>query len=176
MSVKTGVAVALLAGTVLGTAAVAGGLGRAEGPGLPGHGGADSFGLLGRLDSYCALAKIALGLSDAQDQQIKAILASHREEFLALVERLHTIRESVSQAARQENVDETLIRERVQEATGPLADLAVLHAKVHHEVGAVLTPEQRKKAEALHDVLRSHRGLFRKAIGERLRELFGERS
>jgi Spy/CpxP family protein refolding chaperone len=176
MRAKTGIAMGLLAATVVGMAAAASVWAQAEAPGLAGPGERGAFGLLGRLEGFCGVAKIALGLTDAQDQQIKAILRSHREELGAVLERLRTAHDSVSQVVRQDDVDEALIRGRVQQATGALADLAVLHARVHHEVAAVLTAEQRQKAEAFHAVFRSHRDAFRKSFGQRLHQLFEDRS
>lgn len=98
-----------------------------------------------------------LGLSEQQTAQIKSILRSHREEFRGIMGELRTVHEGVRKAADQEAIDETAIRQRVGEALQPLGDLAVLHARVHQEVAAVLTPEQRRKAEALHEKWRGRR-------------------
>jgi Spy/CpxP family protein refolding chaperone len=177
MSIKTGIALTALAVALAGTAAAAAVWGQSETSPTEGLAGPAEHALgLGRLEGFCRMARIALDLTDAQDEQIKEILRAHHDDFRSVMERLHAAHESVSQAVRQETVDEALIRQRVQEANGALADLAVLHARVHHEVAAVLTPEQRKKAEALHDAFRSRREFFRKAIGERLHRLFEARS
>jgi Spy/CpxP family protein refolding chaperone len=178
MSIKTGIALTVLAATVVGTTAAARVWGQSEASPFTGSiGGPAEHALgLGRLEGFCRMAKIALDLTDAQDEQIKGILRAHHDDFRSVMERLHASHEAVSQAVRQETVDEALIRQRVQEANGALGDLAVLHARVHHEVAAVLTPEQRKKAEAFHDAFRSRRELFRKAIGEGLRRFFEARS
>ena len=178
MSIKTGIALTVLAVSVVATTAAARVWGQSETSPLTGSiGGPAEHALgLGHLEGFCRMAKIALDLTDAQDAQIKEILRAHQDDIRSVMERLHAAHESVSQAVRQDAVDEALIRQRVQEANGALGDLAVLHARVHHEVAAVLTPEQRKKAEALHDVFRSRHELFRKAIGGTLHRLFEARS
>jgi Spy/CpxP family protein refolding chaperone len=63
-------------------------------------------------------------------------------------------------------MDEGAIRQGVGEALGPLGDLAVLHARVRREIGAVLTPEQRQKAESLLEQFWSHRAGMRKQLHE----------
>jgi Spy/CpxP family protein refolding chaperone len=177
MSIKTGIALAALAVTVVATTETARVWGQSEASSFADTSGPaeHAFGL-GRLEGFCRMAKIALDLTDAQDEQIKGILHAHHDDMRSVMERLHAAHDSVSQAVRQDTVDEALIRQRVQEANGALGDLAVLHARVHHEVAAVLTPEQRKKAEALHDLFRSRREHFRKAIGEVLHRFFEARS
>ena len=138
-------------------AALAGGLLWAQASGAPGtgpHGRFGSFGPFGFMAAHHALHE--LGLTDEQKTQIKGILRSHRQEFRGSVERLRTAHEAVRQLSRQDAIDEDAIREKVREATGPLGDLAVLHARVRREIGAVLTPEQRQKAESLLEQFRSH--------------------
>jgi Spy/CpxP family protein refolding chaperone len=66
----------------------------------------------------------------------------------------------------QPGIDEAAIRAAVAQAVGPLGDLAVLHVRVRQEIDAVLTPEQRQKAEALHEKLRSHVEEIRKSMHE----------
>src|SRR6266702_3938328 len=66
--------------------------------------------------------------------------------------------------SRQDAIDEDAIRERVREAVGPLGDLAVLHARVRREIGAVLTPEQNQKAESLLEQFRTHHEGMRKFL------------
>jgi Spy/CpxP family protein refolding chaperone len=130
-------------------AAVAGGA--AWGQGWGAHA---PFGFFGILAAHHAMKE--LDLSAPQRAQVKDILRSHRQEFQQITERLHSVHEAVQAAARQEQPDEAAIREKVSAALDPLGDLAVLHAQVQHQIHAVLTPEQRQKAEALHEKLRAH--------------------
>jgi periplasmic protein CpxP/Spy len=131
----------------------------------------------------CGPLRFLMGMHDAmrdldltadQRTQIKGILRSHRDEFHEILDRLRTEHEAVRQAADQDTIDEAAIRERVAAAAGPLGDLAVLHAKVHHEISAVLTPEQREKAKALHEKMSGHihemRMHFHDVAGEMLED------
>ena len=115
-----------------------------------------------------------LDLTAEQETQIKGILRSHREEFHDILDRLKAEHEAVRKAADQDTIDEAAIRERVAAAAGPLGDLAVLHARVHHEISAVLTPEQREKAKGLHEKMRGHieemRMHFHELAGEMLED------
>ena len=144
-------------------AALAGGLLWAQASGLPGgglHGPHGGFGPFGFMAAHHALHE--LGLTDPQKTQIKAILRSHKQEFHGAMDRLHAVHEAVGQLSRQDAIDEDAIREGVRDAVGPLGDLAVLHARVRREIGAVLTPEQRQKAESLLEQFHSyHQGMRR---------------
>lgn len=144
----------------------------AQAPGLPGGGHFGPFGPLLALHH----AKQELGLTTDQEKQIKGILRSHREEFEGIVERLHAGHEAVRQAGDQATFDEAAIRDRVAEAVAPLGDLAVLHARVHREIGAVLTAEQRQKAEAFREKLRSHIREFHKSMHELADDLLEDHS
>ncbi len=146
-------------------AALAGGLLWAQASGLPGVGPHRLFGPIGPFGFMAAHHALhELGLSDEQKTHIKGILRSHRQEFHGAVDRLRTLHETVGQLSRQDAIDDDAIRERVREAVGPLGDLAVLHARVRREIGAVLTPEQSQKAESLLEQFRTHHEGMRKFL------------
>jgi Spy/CpxP family protein refolding chaperone len=90
-----------------------------------------------------------LGLTDDQRQQVRTIMDRHREDFRSLGERMRTAREAVHAAVTSESPDESAIRTASAALADVQADGAVLRAKVHQEVWAVLTPEQREKAKSL---------------------------
>lgn len=98
-----------------------------------------------------------LELSAEQSAQIKGILRSYRAEFHGIVERLHGVHESVRRSTHADVLDEATLRAQVGAAAEPLGDLAVLHARVRQEIAAVLTPEQRAKAERMHERWRERR-------------------
>ena len=77
-----------------------------------------------------------LDLTDEQKVEIKAILKSHHEELLDSLGKLKALHQTVGNIPRQKEID------------------------------AVLTPEQRQKAEALHEKLRSHVEEMRKSMHE----------
>lgn len=152
------------AGAILGVVALAGAAVWAQGPGMGPHG---PFGHLGGFGPFAAHHGLRqLDLTDEQKSQIKGILKSHREEFHASLEKLRTLHQTVGKIAHQPEIDEAAIRAAVGQAVGPLGDLAVLHVRVRQEIDAVLTPEQRQKAEALHEKLRSHVEEIRKSMHE----------
>lgn len=147
-------------------AALAGGLLWAQASGGPGGAFHGPFGRFGPFGFMARHALDELGLSDAQKTQIKGILRSHRQEFRGAMERLRAVHEAVGQLSRQDTIDEDAIREGVRDAVGPLGDLAVLHARVRREIAAVLTPEQRQKAESLLEQFQSHHEGMQKFLHE----------
>jgi len=101
---------------------------------------------------------LALDLTDAQQEQIKAIYEGHRQQFDQLRTRGRTAQGAVRAAVEADEVNEQAIRSAVSARAQIEADGAVLRATVRKEVEALLTPEQRAKADAL-----------RKAMPERFR-------
>lgn len=119
------------------------GVGVGRGPMGPGGG----FGLgfaLGRLD-----------VTSEQRQQIRTIMQSHRQEFQALAERRRAAQQALQAAMTADPLDEAAIRSASAALAEVQADAAVLRAKVHREVFAVLTPEQQAKAKALREEART---------------------
>jgi protein CpxP len=115
--------------------------GRMGGPGRGGPMG----GPLGLLPMFGR----ELNLTDAQKDQIKSIVESHRDEWKALGDRERAARQALEQAITSGTVDEGLIRQRSAEAAAVQADLAVARARTHAEVFQILTPEQKAKAQEL---------------------------
>jgi len=95
------------------------------------------------------LALGQLGLTDAQRDQIKKILDSHKDEAQAFATEAQPAHEALRNAVEANDVG------AIQAASTALASViakgAVLRAKVHAEVFAVLTDEQKAKAKALRD-------------------------
>lgn len=92
-----------------------------------------------------------LDLSDAQREQVKAVMGRHREAFQALAGRRSEARQQLHDAIASETIDERLIRERSAAVSVVEADGAVLKARVRSEVAQILTPEQRDKANAARE-------------------------
>jgi Spy/CpxP family protein refolding chaperone len=113
-----------------------------------GPGGVGGRPLIGRMMMGRAMifGRIArqLGLTDAQKQDIRAIVQSHKTDFQALAQQAMPVRQQL-QAAIQNGDTAT-----IQALGGQLGQLAVdralLATKVRQEVFAKLTPEQRDKA------------------------------
>jgi len=111
------------------------------GPGpMAGRGGPmGPMGLLGPLPPRIAEQ---LGLSDAQKDQIRNIMESHRVEVRALMDRANAAREALEAAITSTTFDETTIRVRSAESAAIEADMAVMRARIRAEVVQILTPAQ----------------------------------
>lgn len=141
-----------IAALVLAVAAsVALAAGARQGHGPRGFGGGMGFGP--GLPPLRMLA-VALDLTEAQQQQARAILDAHKAELQQIRERGRTAHEQVRAAVEAPAVDEAAIRAAVDAAAKVQADAAVLRAKIRQEVFNILTPEQRTKAEQLKDTAR----------------------
>ena len=91
-----------------------------------------------------------LNLTDAQKDQLKGIMDSHRDESKGLGDRAMKARQALHAAVTADVVDEGLIRARAAELATIESDLAVAQARIHAEVFRILTPEQQAQArEAL---------------------------
>lgn len=91
----------------------------------------------------------ALGLTDAQREQVKAAMESHKTEFEQQFEKARAARTALHDAVTADTFDEAAVRQKAADLAVVEADGAVLRAKVHSEVWALLTPEQRQKAKDL---------------------------
>ena len=109
------------------------------GPGGDGRG----FGLLRELGIR------HLDLSDAQQEQVRGILESHRAEFTNIRERLRVAFRNLNDVVTGSSFDEAAVRSRSAEVAAVQSDAAVLRAKVHSEVWSILTSEQQQKAAEL---------------------------
>jgi protein CpxP len=159
---RTGTVLALgaVVAALAGTAALAGSVAWAHGRERQGAWGHGPFGIWHH--GHDSLKQ--LDLTDDQQARIKAVLRSHADEFHEILDRLKAEHEAVREISDQETIDEAAIRDRVRQAADPLGDLAVLHARAHQEIGAILTPEQRQKAKALRQEMRSHMQEMRKSM------------
>jgi protein CpxP len=117
-----------------------GGPGRGFGPGPGGP-----FGILGELGHGLR----QLDLSDAQREQLRGVMESHRAEFQAFGDRMRTAHEALDMVVTAEAVDESAIRARSADLAAVQADAAVLRARVHQEIFSLLTAEQQAKAKEL---------------------------
>jgi periplasmic protein CpxP/Spy len=89
-----------------------------------------------------------LDLSEAQREQIRTIMQSHREEAQALAQRGAATLRTLNDATLAGG-DEGAIRQHSQTLGEVVGDAAILRSRVHSEVWGVLTPEQQAKATAM---------------------------
>lgn len=116
------------------------------GHGFRGPGGPGGGALGGLLGVHPDLPLGALKLTDAQREQVRGILQSHRSEAESLRQRSDAAHEALRAATTASTVDEAAIAQQGQAFGALIADAAVLRAKVRSEVLAVLTPEQQAEA------------------------------
>jgi Spy/CpxP family protein refolding chaperone len=110
-----------------------------------GAGGPGRMGPMGPLMPLLA----RLGLSDAQKDQVKAIMQSHADEFKALGTRAAAAHTALETAETTDPVDEGTIRQMSAEVAAVDADMAVARAHVRSEVFQVLTADQKTQAKQL---------------------------
>ena len=93
----------------------------------------------------------ALGLSDEQKEQVKAIFRKHRDETAPLRKEMVSGRRELRNLIQSDKPDEAAIREQVKKIAATSGNLAVRRATIFQEVRAVLTPEQIRKFRALQE-------------------------
>ena len=92
----------------------------------------------------------ALNLTDAQKEQVKAIMDAERTAGEARHAKLHEIQKQIEAATANGQFDETVIRGLANQEAQLMADQKVEHIRVHSKIYALLTAEQRTKAEQMH--------------------------
>jgi protein CpxP len=139
---------------VAGTAVLSAQQGPPMGPpeGRPGRGPMGMRGGPGGPLGPFGVALRQLDLTEAQRDQVKAIMESHKEQMQATGEKVREARKAVEAAIAAETVDEAAIRNAHAQLAQAMADGAVLRANVRHEVMQILTPEQKAKAAELKQV------------------------
>ncbi|MDQ5845632.1 MAG: Spy/CpxP family protein refolding chaperone [Acidobacteriota bacterium] len=91
-----------------------------------------------------------LNLTDAQKQQVKAILEQTEATAGGIHTKLDEIRKQLDAATANGQFDETQVRSLASQKAQLDADMLVEHLRTKSKVFAILTPEQRTKAEELH--------------------------
>ena len=124
------------------------GRGGRGGPGGPG-GPMGALGpmMLGRLD-----------LTADQQDRVKQILDSHRDDQQAIHQRARAAHDALESAITGASFDENLIRTRAADVAAVEADEMVLQARTYAEVHQILTADQQAKLKTMQDEMREHRG------------------
>jgi len=115
----------------------------------PGRGPGGPMGMLPMLGPR-------LGLTDAQQDQVKAIAAAHKDEWKALADRGRTAHLALDDAIGADTVNEALIRQKSAEAAAVDADVAVARAHAHAEVFQILTADQKAQLKAMQAQMKEH--------------------
>ena len=91
----------------------------------------------------------ALGLSGEQQQQIQAIRAAGKMAIGSLRRQLKESKEQLRTLGKADSFDEAAVRELVASLEPIHSELLVAQARMRNEIRAVLTPDQRLKADSL---------------------------
>ena len=125
-----------------------------RGPGGQGGPGGRGQGMFGRgpggpMAGMMMRGLAQLNLTDAQKTQLKEVREANKEATQALAKRMIAAREAMGDAVTADTVVEADIRAKAADVAAAEVDAALLRAKVHAQVFALLTPEQRAKAKEL---------------------------
>jgi Spy/CpxP family protein refolding chaperone len=90
-----------------------------------------------------------LDLTEAQQEQVKAILESEREKAEPLRQQLAETREKIRKAIEAEPFDEAAVRALAASQNETRVELVVSRARVRGQIFALLSPEQREQAMKL---------------------------
>jgi Spy/CpxP family protein refolding chaperone len=108
----------------------------------------------------------ALNLTDAQREQVRTIMQSHRDEGQALVQKAQASMEALRKAT-DATVDEGAAAQQGQALGAVIAEAAVLRGRVRGEVFAILTPEQQAEANKIAADRQQRMQQFRQKAGQR---------
>jgi periplasmic protein CpxP/Spy len=129
------------------------------GPGGFGRGGFGGLAILRQLE-----------LTDEQRASVRQVMENHRADLQGLAQRLRLAHKAQDAAVTAAQFDEQAVRGASAELATVMADRAVLHARVHSEVFAVLTPEQQAKAAELKAQRQARVDQRRERVRERVKE------
>ena len=101
-----------------------------------------------------------LKLTVAQQEQVKAIITADREKSAPFMEKMEEKREQLFEAATAEKFDEAGVRTLAAQKAELEVEMTVARAKIRNSINAVLTPEQRAKAEIMRPQGMPGRGMM----------------
>jgi Spy/CpxP family protein refolding chaperone len=88
-----------------------------------------------------------LGLTEAQQTQVKALLTNGQPQFETLEKQMHALHATAMQAAMTTSFDEAKLTATLNAQAPAMITSAVAMAKVHAQIYALLTPEQQAKMQ-----------------------------
>ncbi len=104
----------------------------------------------GRHHGHFALWR-KLNLTDAQRSQIKTIVSEERPKMKPLFQQLQAGREQLNALIKSGSFDEAKVQSIAKGQAATLADMIVEKQRMKSRIYAVLTPEQRARAEKLRE-------------------------
>ena len=113
----------------------------------------------------------ALGLSEDQKTQIKALMDGIQPSEEARLQKMEELHKQLEAATANGQFDEAKVREIANQQAQIHADQIVEHERMKAKIFSLLTPEQRVKAEEMHKSgegeHRRHGGPPREGAGEK---------
>jgi periplasmic protein CpxP/Spy len=109
-----------------------------------------------------------LDLTETQQQQIRDVRQRYREELQRAGEQVRQALEARRQAVEAVPINEGAIRATTQRIAEAQAEAAIVQARIHNDVWAVLTPAQQAQAETLKAQRADRLKQRRQQLGERL--------
>lgn len=100
----------------------------------------------------------ALGLSEAQQDQVFKIFHEQAPAFREQMKQVRRSREEIAKLASAEKLDEARVRQIAGTQAKAQTELAVMHAQTMHRVRGILTPEQRARLDQMHQGHGGHQG------------------
>ena len=91
-----------------------------------------------------------LGLTAEQQTQVKTLFEGMHSAEEARHTKRDELRKQLNEATKDGQFDETRVRAIANEQAALMADSLVEHERMKSKIYAILTPEQRTKAEELH--------------------------
>jgi Spy/CpxP family protein refolding chaperone len=119
----------------------------------PGDGKANTFGP----ELFDHIAR-ELNLSDSQKPQVKAIFESAHATFASLHQKMEDTDKQLESVTANGQFDETQVRSLANQKAQLMAEAIVEHERMKSKIFAILTPDQRAKAEELHKRHNNHFG------------------
>ncbi|HET7208965.1 MAG TPA: Spy/CpxP family protein refolding chaperone [Terriglobales bacterium] len=107
------------------------------------HGG---FGFEGKM---LRMMTHALNLTDAQQAQVKQIIAAEKPNLLPLIQQTTQGRQQIMQQVTSGNFDEAKVRSLAIQQSQTQTELTVERAKIESQIFNILTPDQKTKAVEL---------------------------
>jgi len=150
--VITGIAVLVIGAAVFATAKAGFGLNHFQGQGR----GERRHGP-GSPEMIEHMAQV-LGLNEDQKTQIKALMDGIQASEEARHQKMEELHKQMEALTANGQFDEAKVREVANQQAAIHADQIVEHERMKSKVFSLLTPEQRVKAEAMHQGMREHGG------------------
>ena len=86
-----------------------------------------------------------LGLSELQRSDLERIADDNRKRIQPYVQQMKEGHQAMRELIEADEFNEAAVREAVENQSGVLTEMMILHARKRYEIEQLLTPEQREK-------------------------------